>query len=116
MKKLYILTLVIFFNSFNIVIAAMPDSSKSENTTLTDTDREQVQSLIHFLNSLSPSVKKEIREYRKYYKELLEESQILYESLSKDAKNKLKEEKERKQQLSPAAKRELKKYLKELND
>ncbi|AIL65547.1 hypothetical protein NOVO_05945 [Rickettsiales bacterium Ac37b] len=115
MSKLYLLVFVIFFSFFNVTIA-VTDNSKNDNTALSDADREQVQNLIHFLNNLPPTVKKEIREYRKYYKELIEESQILYESLSKDAKNALKEEKERKQHLTTAAKKELKKYLKELND
>lgn len=115
MSKLSLIICIVFLSFFNLAIA-VPENKKADNTTLTDADRQQVQNLIHFLNNLPPSVKKEVKEYRKYYKELLEESQILYESLSKDAKDALKEEKDRKQHFTPAAQKELKKYLKELND
>ena len=92
--------------------AADTGGQQQDTGGLSEAERKAVQEVIDFLNKIPPKVKREIAEYRKSYQALLDESQSLYESLSDKARDALKAERDKRQQLTDTAKQELQKYIK----
>jgi hypothetical protein len=120
MKKLQIISL-----AFLVVLAcsepffimkahaANAKETKRDEEILSKKEKKELDDTIAFIESTSPEIKSEVETYRTNFKELKDQSQHLYENLSKEAKAFLAEEKLRMDSLSETAKKELKKKLKE---